>query len=110
MDENCLFCKIVTGKAPAEKLGETEDLIVIPDISAQAPVHLLFVSKNHGEELANVEMAKLCRMFSQVQQEIQDRNLTDSSYRIAINGAKATLVHKHLHIHLLGQVSPQRPV
>lgn len=110
MEDNCIFCKIVAGKAPAEKLGETEDLVIIPDISAQAPVHLLFVSKSHGEELANVDMAKLSRMFARLQQEIQDRGLTDSSYRIAINGAKATLVPNHLHIHLLGQVSPQRPM
>ena len=110
MDDNCIFCKVVAGKAPAEKLGETDDLLIIPDISAQAPVHLLFVSKSHGEELATVDTAKLGRMITRLQQEIRDRGLTNSSYRIAINGAKATLVHNHLHIHLLGQVSPQRPM
>jgi len=100
----------VAGQAPADKQGETEDLIIIPDISSQAPIHLLFVSKNHGEELANVQSAKLGRMLDRVQQEINQRDLAKSSYRIAINGAGATLVPNHLHIHLLGRLSPTRPV
>lgn len=110
MDDSCIFCAIVAGKAPANKLGETEDLVIIPDVAPQAPVHLLFVSKSHGEELASVGLDKLQRMLVKVQEVIKDKGLDQLSYRIVINGAEATLVHNHLHIHLLGSVSHTRPV
>lgn len=110
MDEGCIFCKIVAGKAVANKQAETEDYIVIPDVSPQAPVHLLFVSKVHGEELASVEQTKLMRMLEGVRGSIATHKLTESSYRTVINGAAATLVHNHLHIHLLGNVTNDRPV
>lgn len=103
MEEKCIFCAIVAGKAPAQKLGQTEDLVIIPDIAPQAPVHLLFISKSHGEELANVAADKLMRMLQSVRQEISRRELSKTSYRIAINGAGASMVKNHLHIHLLGK-------
>lgn len=110
MDVNCVFCKIIGGEVPADKQAETEDYMVIPDISPQAPIHLLFVSKSHGEELANVTLYKLGRMLAGVQEMITDKKLDQLSYRIVMNGAGANLVHNHLHIHLLGSVTKDRPV
>lgn len=109
-DADCIFCKIVAGKAAAEKLFEDEEMIVIPDVSPAAPVHLLCISKSHGEELANVDMPKLMRLLTRVKAEIIARKLDSVGYRVAINGVGATLVKDHLHIHILGGVSHERPV
>ena len=110
MDTSCIFCKIISGQVETNKIDETEDCIVIPDISAQAPIHLLFVSKTHGEEFASVDAAKLSRMMGKVKAVIQDKKLDQLSYRVIMNGVGATIVHNHLHIHLLGSVSHDRPV
>jgi len=36
--DDCLFCRIADGKAPAEKIMENEDFIAIRDIHPKAPV------------------------------------------------------------------------
>lgn len=108
--EGCVFCQIVAGKIPAEILYQDEEMIVIPDKFPSAPVHLLCVSRVHGEEFAVVNPDKLLRMLMRARTELINRKLDTDSYRISINGAKATLVKNHLHVHLLGQISHERTV
>jgi len=83
MDENCVFCKIVTGKLPADKKYEDEEMLVFPDVHPSAPVHLLIVSKVHGEEFHTVDASKLSRMLSKVREMIGELNFP---YRVAMNG------------------------
>ena len=45
--EDCLFCKIVAGEIPSNKLYEDETLLAFYDIDPQAPVHFLVVPKRH---------------------------------------------------------------
>ncbi|MCK5231027.1 MAG: HIT domain-containing protein, partial [Desulfobulbaceae bacterium] len=47
MDDNCLFCKIIKGEIPAEKLYEDDDVLAFNDISPQAPTHFLVIPKKH---------------------------------------------------------------
>ena len=48
---DCLFCKIIAGEIPSEKLYEDELCYAFYDIHPQAPVHILIVPKTH---VANV--------------------------------------------------------
>ncbi len=36
---DCLFCKIIKGEIPANKIFEDEDVFAFHDIDAQAPHH-----------------------------------------------------------------------
>src|SRR2546427_11255678 len=44
---DCLFCRIVAGAIPSQKVFEDEDLIAVRDINPQAPVHVLLLPKKH---------------------------------------------------------------
>ena len=44
---DCLFCRIVAGAIPSQKVFEGEDLIAVRDINPQAPVHVLLLPKKH---------------------------------------------------------------
>jgi len=46
-DPSCIFCKIVRGEIPANKLHEDEHVLAFHDVRPQAPVHLLVVPKQH---------------------------------------------------------------
>ena len=46
-NEDCLFCKIVAGDMPSDKLAEDDRSIAFNDISPQAPTHVLVVPKRH---------------------------------------------------------------
>src|SRR2546428_14057572 len=44
---DCLFCRIVAGAIPSQKVFEDEDVIAVRDNNPQAPVHVLLLPKKH---------------------------------------------------------------
>ena len=44
---NCIFCKIVKGEIPANKVYENSDFLAFLDIRPQAPGHTLVIPKAH---------------------------------------------------------------
>jgi|SRR3989344_4809818 len=109
-DSECLFCKIVKGKIVANKKEHEDDAcVVIHDIHPQAPLHLLIIGKRHGVELAVVDDDHLGAMLKVAKKMIEEKNM-GFSYRLTINGGRATMVSNHLHIHLLGGVNSERSI
>ena len=53
--ENCLFCKIINGDIPADKVFENEKLLAFRDINPQAPTHILIIPKIHISTLNDIE-------------------------------------------------------
>jgi histidine triad (HIT) family protein len=103
-DPNCLFCKIVEQKIPAQRVSENEHSIAIRDVNPQAPTHILVLPKTHlpniAEAAGNAELvSKLIETACNVAKE---QNL-DKGFRLVINTGNdgGQTVH-HLHIHLLG--------
>ena len=45
--ENCIFCSIVNGDIPADKLYEDDKVVAFKDVNAQAPEHFLVIPKEH---------------------------------------------------------------
>ena len=52
---NCLFCKIIAGEIPSNKVYEDEFTYAFHDIAPQARVHVLVVSKKHTPDAAHNE-------------------------------------------------------
>ncbi|OHB75560.1 MAG: hypothetical protein A2Z34_11440 [Planctomycetes bacterium RBG_16_59_8] len=48
----CIFCKIVAGALPAEKIAEDSHSVAILDINPISPGHLLLLSRSHHETIA----------------------------------------------------------
>ena len=55
LKEDCIFCKIVGKKIPADIIKETAHFIVIKDINPVAPVHLLIISKRHYSSVLDIK-------------------------------------------------------
>lgn len=47
MADDCVFCKIIAGEVPAEKVYEDDAAIAIRDINPQAKVHVLVIPREH---------------------------------------------------------------
>ena len=45
--EDCLFCKIVAGEIPSNKVYEDEQVLAFYDIAPAAPIHVLIIPKTH---------------------------------------------------------------
>lgn len=50
-NNDCIFCKILKGDIPANKIYEDEHFIAFHDIKPMAKVHFLIVPKLHVESL-----------------------------------------------------------
>ena len=62
--EDCLFCKIIDGRIPSEKVYEDDTTYAFKDINPKAKVHVLIVPKDHYAnvaELAAADPAELAR-------------------------------------------------
>ena len=44
---DCLFCNIVKGQIPSEKVYEDNDVYAFKDVNPEAPVHILIIPKRH---------------------------------------------------------------
>ena len=51
--EECLFCRIVKGEIPSEKIYEDEKVYAFSDVDPKAPVHVLIVPKEHMADVTD---------------------------------------------------------
>lgn len=102
---DCLFCKIVAGDIPAEKVHEDDEMIAFRDISPQAPTHLLIIPRAHIaslDEAGEEDGGLLGRMLLQAAKLAAAEGIA-GGYRIVNNcGGAAGQTVFHIHLHLLG--------
>ena len=53
--EDCVFCKIVKGEIPSNKVYEDDDVLAFRDIQPAAPIHILVIPKKHIKSLNEIE-------------------------------------------------------
>jgi len=105
MDPNCLFCKIIAGQIPSQKVYEDDEVFAFEDISPQAPTHVLIVPKEHIVSLqeAKPEDAKVIGYCNLIAARIGRERGIEDGYRTVFNvGPRAGHSVFHLHLHLLG--------
>lgn len=103
--EDCVFCKIVAGEIPSNKLYEDELCCAFYDIQPLAPRHFLVVPKVHltGANKINDDNAALVgHIFAVITKLTAVLGFSDG-YRVVTNcGEDAGQTVKHLHFHVLG--------
>ena len=103
--EDCIFCKIVNGEIPSEKVYEDEHLYAFKDVAPAAPVHILIIPKEHikSANALNEEHKNLVGHIVLTAAKIaKDLGVDKDGYRILNNcGKNAGQTVFHLHFHLL---------
>lgn len=101
---DCLFCKIIKGEIPSQKVFENDKVYAFKDISPQAPVHILIIPKEHIESAAKLDesnSAIVAEIFTVAARLAKELKL-DNGFRIVTNcGEYGCQSVKHLHFHLL---------
>ncbi|MGO8824973.1 MAG: HIT domain-containing protein [Acidimicrobiales bacterium] len=105
---DCLFCRIVAGDIPSDRVHETETTVAFKDINPAAPLHVLVVPRRHIEDAAAVtaedgpvlaDMLVTARAVA----EAAGVAVPDRGYRLVLNvGPDAMNSVPHLHLHVLG--------
>ncbi len=109
---NCLFCKIVKGEIPSNKVYEDDKILCFHDVAPQAPVHVLIVPKKHIASMNDVceeDRELLASLLLKVKDVALQLGL-ENGYRIVNNcGEDGMQTVNHLHFHLLGQRQMEWP-
>ena len=102
---DCLFCKIISGQIPSNKVYEDERILAFYDINPEAKIHVLVVPKMHIESADSVSSdnsGEVAYIFEKIPQIAKLAGITNG-YRIITNsGPDSCQSVMHLHFNILG--------
>jgi len=103
---DCLFCRIVAGEIPSDRVHEDDQVIAFRDIAPRAPTHILVIPRAHiasAAELTEADGPLLGRLFGAAAQVAREQGIADDGYRLVTNvGRWGGQTVDHLHLHLMG--------
>jgi histidine triad (HIT) family protein len=103
-DNTCLFCRIVAGELPADRVYEDDEVLAFKDIHPQGPFHCLVIPKLHVATLNDFEFehsALLGKLLLTAKRIAAEHGLP--GYRVAMNvNREGGQVVFHAHLHVLG--------
>ena len=104
--ENCIFCKIIKGEIPSNKVYEDEEILAFPDINPQAPLHLLVIPKKHIPNIMEMDSSDselIGRLLYRAQELAKSQGCEEKGGRFVINcKSHGGQTVDHLHCHILG--------
>ena len=103
--ENCIFCKIIAGDIPSNKVYEDELVYAFRDIAPMAPTHILVVPKAHIGSVAEItaeNSAVVAHIFEVIARIAADEGLETGCRVVSNCGPDAGQTVPHLHFHILG--------
>ncbi len=101
---DCLFCKIIAGEIPSNKVYEDDLCYGFYDIDPQAPTHFLMVPKAHITSVSavNAENAPVVgHIFAVIAKLAEELGFAAAGYRVVSNIGEAggqTVPHLHFHV------------
>lgn len=106
MSDECIFCKIIKGEIPCNKVLENDKFLAFHDINPVTKVHILVIPKNHVANIAHLTEEKAAYVegiLPFIKDVAKEAGLSADGYRVVFNtGAKAGQSVFHLHAHILG--------
>lgn len=106
MSEDCIFCKIAAGEAPANMVHEEKEFVAFRDILPQAPIHILVIPRTHitsSADLTEGQEELAGRLVTIAKSLAEKEGIADRGYRLVVNcGSEGGQQVPHLHLHLIG--------
>lgn len=98
---DCLFCKIIAGEIPSEKVFENDYVYAFKDIFPQAKEHYLFISKKHTTNFNELDPQELIHIHQAIKEFTSLTDLEKNGFRVVTNineyGGQ-TVFHTHFHV------------
>ena len=106
--KDCIFCTIVAGEIPAEKVFENDKVLAFLSIAPINPGHALVIPKAHHENLVDTEDGLLCEIILTVKKlaPVIVKAMGADGYNLGVNsGAAAGQIVFHTHFHIIPRFS-----
>ncbi len=101
---DCLFCRIVAGTIPAQRLYEDEHTLAFMDIMPATRGHLLVIPKEHFADIWEIDPAKFAAVAETAQRmavRVRDRLAPDGVNLINSCRPAGWQTVFHLHVHVI---------
>lgn len=101
---DCIFCKIVVGEVPSEKVYEDDTTVAFLDISPVTKGHVLVVTKKHYKDFLETPLAEVEGCIATIKKIAPKLliALEADGFNIGLNNGEASgQVVKHLHFHII---------
>ncbi|MFZ5955593.1 MAG: HIT family protein [Nanoarchaeota archaeon] len=108
MKEECIFCSIVNGKIPAEKIFESDNFFAIKDIHPKTKGHTLIIPKKHYKnflEMPSLLFSEFLSITKEATLKIMQREKAEGFNLVMNNFKIAGQVIEHAHLHILPRYS-----
>jgi histidine triad (HIT) family protein len=103
---DCIFCKIIKGEIPCNKVYEDDKILAFDDIHPMAPAHVIIIPKKHLSTLLDIDVQKSTiagDLIAAAQKVAGIKGIAQKGFRTVINcNAEGGQVVFHLHMHVLG--------
>jgi len=104
MKEECIFCKIVKGEVPSEKIYEDLDTFAFLDINPVNSGHALVIPKEHYKNLFDISSEAFSKVMETVRKmsPVIKKAVNADGVNIGISNERAAnQAVFHLHIHII---------
>lgn len=105
---DCLFCKIVKGEIPSERIYEDELTYAFLDITPVNPGHTLVVPKSHSLNILDAAERDVCAVMATIHKIAPKilKAVGAEAFNLGVNnGSAAGQVVPHLHFHIMPRFS-----
>ena len=104
---DCIFCKIIRGEIPSDKVYEDDLVLAFNDLTPQAPTHILVIPKVHiasANDITEDNSHVIGHIFSVISKIAKEKGFSSDGYRIVNNcGSVGGQTVGHIHFHLLAE-------
>ena len=103
-EQDCIFCKIISGDIPSFKLYEDDETLSFMDINPASEGHALVIPKAHAanvHEISDEAIAATVRTAKKVATAVEKTLNPDGLNLVQCNGAAAAQSIFHFHMHVL---------
>ncbi|MFH1238383.1 MAG: HIT domain-containing protein [archaeon] len=98
--EDCIFCKIIRGEIPCQKILEDDNFIVIKDANPKVIDHLLVIPKEHYEKFSDISSELYGKLLEIAKKAVEKLGVKEFNL-VVNNGRTAGQLMPHFHLHIL---------
>lgn len=103
-EPDCLFCQIVAGQIPSERIDEDERTVAFMDINPATRGHALVVPRRHAANLLEIDPEDLAATMAAAQRlarRVKERLGADGINLLNATGPAAWQTVFHFHVHVI---------
>jgi len=104
MAADCVFCKIVAGELPSQKVDEDQRTIAFMDLAPATRGHALVIPRQHADDLLSVsdeDLTAVALAAKRLAERVKQRLGADGVNLINACGPAAWQSVFHFHVHVI---------